>query len=413
MNRVILHCDMNNFYASAECSLDPSLKGKPIAVCGDVEDRHGIVLAKNYIASSYGIKTAETVFSAQKKCPQLVMLSPHFDLYVRLSRLAREIYSRYTPLVEPFGLDECWLDISGVAENETEGVRIANEIKDTVKRELGLTLSVGVSFNKVFAKLGSDIKKPDAVTLIPKKDFLSVIGGLEASVLLGVGGATEMRLNAYGVETVSDLAKFSRNMLKRIFGKCGEQIWCYANGLDSSPVIPLSLDSVDKSVGNGITSPKDMETAEEVWKVMIELADEVGHRLSEAGKRACTVAICIKDNELNVKQWQKPLEEPTHSAYTIAMHAFKLFCASYSWEKPIRAVTVRATNLICANEPGQISMFATDNRTVNERLEKIDQTIEGIRKRFGSQIIKNAVVLGNTNMPSHHIPNTLPGGIRN
>ncbi|MBR2474702.1 MAG: DNA polymerase IV [Clostridia bacterium] len=412
MNRVILHCDMNNFYASVECALNPELKGKPIAVCGDAEERHGIVLAKNYIASGYGIKTAETVFSAKRKCPELVTVRPHFDIYMRYSRLAREIYTRYTPLIEPFGLDECWLDLTGRALNEGEGVALANEIKNTVKRELGLTLSIGVSFNKVFAKLGSDMKKPDAVTLIPQKDFLSVIGGLSASELIGIGGSTGARLNVYGIEIIAELASFSKNMLNQMFGKCGEQIWKYANGLDDSPVTLRDTEAIDKSAGNGITAPCDLENGDEVWKVMLELSEEVGHRLVLYGKRAAGVVIQIKDNALNVKQWQCQLECPTQSAYEIAKRAFRLFSESYSWDKPVRAVTVRAINLVYEGEPSQISMFSSDGEKENQRSEKIDKSLDDIRARFGSDIIKNAAVLENGKIPKEKTPSVLPGGIR-
>ena len=410
MSRVILHCDMNNFYASVECSLAPELKGRPLAVCGDSEDRHGIVLAKNYIAAGYGIKTAETVYSARKKCPELVTVSPHFDLYMKYSGLARRIYERYTPLVEPFGLDECWLDLTGRAKDEQDGVRIANEIREIMKSELGLTVSVGVSFNKVFAKLGSDIKKPDAVTLIPQNGFMDIIGSLSASDMIGVGGSTAERLSVYGIETIRELASFSKSILARSLGKCGEQIWLYANGLDTSPVVSREFEMIDKSAGNGTTTPKDLENEDDVWKVILELSEEVGQRLSDSGKRAAGIMIQVKDNELNVKQWQCRLNEPTNSAYAIAKRALALFNEVYSWKRPVRAVTVRAINLLSLEEPEQINLFSSEPVKVNNRSERIDKTLLDIRSRFGDGIIKNAVVLNNDVMPTSDTPNTLPGG---
>ena len=392
MSRVILHCDMNNFYASVECMLHPELKDKPLAVCGDTEERHGIVLAKNYIAKSFGIKTGDVVWAAKQKCKDLVTVKPHFSEYMKMSGLAREIYGRYTSLVEPFGLDECWLDVTGSARTLEEGVKLANGIRETVKTELGVTVSVGVSFNKVFAKLGSDLKKPDAITLIPKDDFLSVIGKLPASDMLGVGGTMKEKLSTYCVETIADLAAFSKPLLSRLFGKCGEMLWQYANGLDTSPVVARDIEVLDKSVGNGVTAPYDLETSDEVWKLMLELSQEIGHRLSVFGKQAGSVAIQIKDNSLNVKQWQAPLPSETQSAYAIAKAAFGLFIKNYRWEKPVRAVTVRAINLMGETEPTQMNLFSDGDAGQNESL--IDSTVEDIRARFGDGSIRNAVVLG-------------------
>ena len=393
MSRVILHCDMNNFYASVECMLHPELRDKPLAVCGDSEERHGIVLAKNYLAKSCGIKTGDVVWEAMQKCKGLVTVKPHFDEYMKFSRLARAIYNRYTSAVEPFGLDECWLDVTDSAKTLDGGVRIANDIKETVKRELGVTVSVGVSFNKIFAKLGSDLKKPDAVTLIPKENFLSMIGDLPASDMLGVGRKVRERLDTYCVETIRDLASFSKTLLVKLFGKCGEMLWRNANGLDDSPVVAREVEVLDKSVGNGITAPYDLETSDEVWQLMLELSQEVGHRLSVFGKSAGSVAIQIKDNLLNVRQWQIPLSEETQSAYLIAKAAFELFNKNYRWDNPVRAVTVRAINLSSESEPSQMNMFNVTEET--PRLDgRIDTTVEDIRERFGDGSIKNAVVLG-------------------
>ncbi len=405
MDRVILHCDMNNFYASVECMLDPDLRDSAVAVCGDTEERHGIVLAKNYKAAKFGIKTAETVWSAKQKCRDLVIVSPHFEQYMRFSSMAREIYKSYTPLVEPFGLDECWLDITDTALTLEKGEKIADEIRCRIKSELGVTVSVGVSFNKLFAKLGSDIKKPDAVTAIPKENYLDIIGDLPASALLGVGGATAEKLSVYCVETINDLASFSKNMLIKLFGKVGNELWLNANGLNNSPVVPREPEMLDQSVGNGVTTPFDLESAEQVWGIMLELSQELGKRLFECGKKASTVAIQIKDNILAVKQWQCPIGEYTQSAYVIAKKAFELFKASYKWEKPIRAVTVRAINLADASEPTQVTIFSENNE--QSKNDSIGRTMLELRTRFGSDIIKNATVSTQKNMPKKKQPKSV------
>ena len=254
MLRSILHCDMNNFYASVECMLDPALKKYPIAVCGSVEERHGIVLAKNYKAKAFDVKTGDAVWQAKQKCKDLVVVPPHYEEYIKYSKLARSVYERYTDQVEPYGMDECWLDISGTESLFGSPEKVANEIRETMKFELGLTISVGVSFNKIFAKLGSDMKKPDAVTVIPKDTFKEKIWGLPAADLLGVGRATQRVLDSYCIRTIGDLANTDPEFLRRRLGKNGVVLWNYANGNDLSLVAKKDFVSPIKSVGHGITS---------------------------------------------------------------------------------------------------------------------------------------------------------------
>lgn len=254
MPRNVLHCDMNNYYASVECLLDPHLKKFPIAVCGSVEERHGIVLAKNYKAKDYGVQTGDAVWIAKQKCSGLVIVSPHYDEYIKYSKLARSIYGRYTDQVEPYGMDECWLDVSGTEAIRGSARKIADEMREVIKFELGLTISVGVSYNKVFAKLGSDMKKPDAVTEIAQESFRDVIWNLPASDLLGVGRATKKVLDSYFIRTIGDLAKTEPDFLKRRFGKNGITLWRFANGLDNSPVMKQDFVAPIKSVGHGITT---------------------------------------------------------------------------------------------------------------------------------------------------------------
>lgn len=398
MTRTILHCDMNNFYASVECMLNPALRGRPVAVCGDSEDRHGIVLAKNYEAKAYGIQTGEPVVGAKRKCPSLLCVPPHYDLYLDFSRRAKEIYDSFTDLVEPFGLDECWLDVTGSGRLFGSGEVIAHTIRERVKTELGVTISVGVSFNKVFAKLGSDMKKPDAVTLIPAASFREIVWGLPASDMLGVGRATARKLSPLGIHTIGDLAAYPCSCLRAKLGKCGEALWLMANGLDDAPVIPRDPDVPDKTVGHGITTRRDLLRAEEVWPVLLELAQEVGHRLLAYGKRATGVSVSVRDNRLVTRQWQRRLPYPSQSAFAIAKEAFDLFCQSYEWQCPIRSVTVRALGLASERLPYQTDLF-TDTATL-ERRERLDRTVDALRQKYGDGIIRNAVLLNNPQMPA-------------
>ena len=248
MEGTILHCDMNNFYASVECMLDMSLKGKAVAVGGDVENRHGIILAKNYEAKKYGVQTGEALWQARQKCRNLLIVPPHYEQYIKYSKLARQIYAEYTDLVEPYGMDECWLDVSGSIGIYGDGEKIANKIRERMKFELGLTISAGVSFNKIFAKLGSDMKKPDAVTVISKDSFREQIWQLPASDLLGVGRSTQKVLTLYGIKTIGDLANASPDLIERRLGKCGLMCIRYAKGEDISRVMPTDAESNSKQL---------------------------------------------------------------------------------------------------------------------------------------------------------------------
>ena len=252
--RAILHIDMNNFYASVECMLNPDLKKYPIAVCGSQEERHGIVLAKNYKAKAFGVSTGEAIWQAKQKCPNLVTVPPHYEQYMRFSKLAREIYGRYTDLIEPFGMDEVWADVTGCQHFIGSPLHIAEEIKETVKYELGLTVSIGVSFNKIFAKLGSDMKKPDAITVIPKESFKEKIWDLPATDMLGVGRATEKKLSSVGIHTIGQIAQFPVDFFQRKLGKCGVDLWRFANGMDDSQVTVRDIEAPDKTVGHGMTA---------------------------------------------------------------------------------------------------------------------------------------------------------------
>lgn len=399
MARVILHSDLNACYASIECMLDPSLKGKPVAVGGSEEMRHGIILAKSQEAKICGVRTGEPLWQARQKCPDLIIVPPHFDQYTKYSRLAHEIYLRYTNLVEPFGLDECWLDVTEYSRFFASGKEIADEIRKTVKTELGLTVSVGVSFNKIFAKLGSDMKKPDATTCIGYDEFKEKVWPLPASDLLGVGRSTATRLEHRGIITIGDIAKSERDCLKRILGKCGEELWIYANGLDSSRVKPYDHVVPAKSIGHGITCSSDLISEDEVWRVMLELSQDVGKRLKQEKLSACGVQISIRDNQLVTKQFQCAVPVATQSALEIAKTGFSLFRSNYKWTFDVRAVTVRAIDLQPEDSPCQLDLFCDTRK--HERQAKIDNTVLDIRSRFGKDSIFNCCLIEETKIPDN------------
>ena len=409
MSRTILHCDMNNFYASVECMLNPDLRDKAVAVCGSVEERHGIVLAKNYKAKAFGVSTGEAIWQAKQKCRDLVIVEPHYEQYMKFSKLAREIYGRYTDMIESYGMDECWLDVTGSRTMGT-GFEIADEIRQTIKFELGLTISAGVSFNKIFAKLGSDLKKPDAVTCIAQETFREQIWNLPASDMLGVGRATEKVLTRFGIHTIGELAEAPDCLLQGHFGKSGMALKRYANGEDTSPVMRSDYVSPVKSIGHGITTLQDLENDAEVWAVMLDLVQDIGTKLRAHRKKAGGISICIRNNELHSREWQCKFGLPTHSPTFLARAADDLFRRSYRWELPIRSVTVRAIYLVGEDFPFQLDLF-TDAQTLDKQ-ERLDEAIESIRARFGKDAIKNAVLFQNIKLPeAKTVERIMPSGM--
>lgn len=396
MERMILHSDLNAFYASVETMLDPSLRGKAVAVCGSTEDRHGIVLAKSELAKKAGVKTGMVNWEAKQRCPDLIMVKPHYHQYLKYSRLVRDIYGRFTDQVEPYGMDECWLDVTGSQLLFGEGKEIAKQIQQATREELGLTVSIGVSFNKVFAKLGSDLKKPDAITVISSDEYKQMIWPLPASELLFVGRSTARKLQRYGINTIGDIAKSDPELLRAFLGINGYQLHQFANGLDRSPVMCTGFISEVKSIGHGITCNADLENEEEVWKVMLELSQDIGHKLRLHNLDATGVQITVKDNTLGYKQFQAPLPINTQSPFEISKKARELFQKNYRWHIPVRAVTVRAINLI-EHTTQQQSSFFVDLRTVQRR-EKLEDAIEHVRGRYGKKSIYAATLMGNNKM---------------
>ncbi len=393
MDRTILHIDQNNFYASVECLYRPELRDKPVAVGGDVEQRHGIVLAKNMLAKRCGIKTGETLWQARQKCPGIVFVPPHFDLYIKFSRLARAIYEEYTDQVEAFGLDECWLDVSGSTQFGS-GKQIADELRRRVTFELGLTASVGVSFNKIFAKLGSDYKKPDATTVITRENYKDIVWPLPVADLLYVGRSTEQKLKSKCIHTIGRLAMADPDLVKSWLGKNGIMIWRFANGDDHSPVATTESVIPIKSIGNSTTTPRDLETDDDVRITMTVLCESVAERLRDQRVYCSTVQISIRDNDLYVYERQIKLDFPSCVCEVILQKAFDLY-KRHRTDKPIRSIGVRACNLTSMDSV-QLSLLPEERRA--QRLNELECTMDVIRRRFGNFAVRRGNTLVDTRL---------------
>ena len=387
MDRIILHCDLNCFYASVELLSHPDLRDVPMAVCGDPQSRHGIILAKNEPAKKFGVQTAETIWQAKKKCPDLVLLPPHHDLYREYSRKVNAIYDEYTDLVEPFGIDESWLDVTHTLHLFGGDARaLADALRERMKRQLGLTLSVGVSFNKVFAKLGSDYKKPDATTVISRENWNELVWPLPVGDLLYVGGAARKLLKQYGITTIGQLAACKPEMLETLMGKMGTQLYDYANGLDRDPVRSRYDTEPVKSVGNGTTFPQNLTTREQVHAGIAVLADSVASRLRHAGLYAGGVQVTVRDPQFHDRSRQRHLAAPTHLIRDLTDAAMELLYELWKPPSPIRALTVTAIHLVQEGEAyEQVDLFSSGPG--KEKQEKLEGAMEQIRKKFGADAI--------------------------
>lgn len=385
---------MNGFFASVELLDYPQLKDKPMAVCGNPENRHGIILAKNEIAKKYGVVTAETLRQARKKCPDLQVVPPHHSKYRHYSRLINQIYLRYTDMVEPFSIDESWLDVTGSIRLFGTGPQIADEIRHTVSRELGLTLSAGVSFNKIFAKMGSDYKKPDATTVISRDNFRQLLWPMDIGSMFFVGKATAARLRGHGIKTIGELALSDRNMVKRLLGKQGGVIHDYANGLDTTPVLRYDRIEKVKSVGNGTTFSRNLQGADDIKVAVTGLADTVASRLRIHKMKAFGVKVDIKDPDFKVISRQQQLDNPTNLAEIIAGTALSIIKKSWQLRKPIRMLTITAINLCDENQAQQLSLFSDENINI-EKAEKAERAMDDIRRKFGTGAISFGSVLNN------------------
>ncbi|MBQ7226653.1 MAG: DNA polymerase IV [Clostridia bacterium] len=403
--RAILHSDANCFYASCEMVLQPELRDKAVAVCGNTEERHGIVLAKSEKAKKAGITTGMPNWEALKKCPDLIIVPPRFEYYSRFSKLLHQIYERYTDYVEPFGLDECWLDVT---DNIKSPMTIAEEIRQAVKDELGLTVSIGVSFNKVFAKLGSDMKKPDAITEITPDNFKLKVWPLPCSELLYCGRQTTVHLERLAVHTIGQLAALPLDYVEKKFGKNGHSLWHFANGLDESRVAHKDHYEMPKSVGHGVTCVENLNNIDEANKVLVSLSQDIGYKLRKTHLFACGVSLTVKDKNLVCQSYQLKLGAPTQDELTISRAALKLLKENYSFKDPIRALTVTAINLNGEGTPTQAILL--HDYDADEKRSKLNCAIDDIKNTFGKEIIKPAVILDESKMPKNRQKDTvLPG----
>lgn len=388
-DRVILHCDCNGFYASVECTLQPELWSVPMAVCGDPESRHGIILAKNQLAKEKGVTTAETIWQAKAKCPGLVLVPPHHEEYERFSRQINGIYQQYTDQVEPFGIDESWLDVTGSRRLFGTGPEIADTLRERVRRETGLTISVGVSWNKIFAKLGSDYKKPDATTVISRENYRELVWPMEAGTLLYVGKSARKALEELHIRTIGELAAADPEQLSRRLGKLGRELWTYARGEENSPVRSAYEEREIKSVGKGSTFPRDLRGMEEIAAGIAPLAESVARRLRRHGLWCRTVQLHIKDPEFRVISRQKPLEHPSCTAKEIREAAIALARESWDPRAPIRMLTVTGASLVDAGGlEEQLSLFTDpEEERRRQRQEDLERAVDGIESRYGRQAL--------------------------
>ena len=405
MARHILHVDQNCFYASVEMQRHPELRDKPLAVCGSQEERHGIVLTANYLAKPYGVKTGMAIWQARQRCPNLVILPPDMDEYIRFSRMARDIYEDYTDQIEPFGLDESWLDVTGSVGLFGDPMSIAREISGRIKFELGITASIGVSDNKITAKLGSDYKKPDAITRIEADNYKEIAYPLPVEDLLYVGPATSRKLRAIGIRTIGRLAECPVDVLVRRLGKMGAVLHTFANGRDVSPVQRSDHIPNIKSVGNSATTPRDLETEADVKLMLYLLAESVCARMRELVSRCTVVEIYVRDTQLNSIVRQRKLQAPSCSSQELAETGLGIFRRNYRWDRPLRSIGLRGAGLVEAQGTVQLSLYTEDQK--RDKWERIDTAVDHLRQRYGYMSVRRALMdsdplLGHINVKDGH-----------
>ena len=405
MARHILHVDQNCFYASVEMQRHPELRDKPLAVCGSQEERHGIVLTANYLAKPYGVKTGMAIWQARQRCPNLVILPPDMDEYIRFSRMARDIYEDYTDQIEPFGLDESWLDVTGSVGLFGDPMSIAREISGRIKFELGITASIGVSDNKITAKLGSDYKKPDAITRIEADNYKEIAYPLPVEDLLYVGPATSRKLRAIGIRTIGRLAECPVDVLVRRLGKMGAVLHTFANGRDVSPVQKSDHVPNIKSVGNSATTPRDLETEADVKLMLYLLAESVCARMRELVSRCTVVEIYVRDTQLNSIVRQRKLQAPSCSSQELAETGLDIFRRNYRWDRPVRSIGLRGAGLVEAQGTVQLSLYTEDQK--RDKWERIDTAVDHLRQRYGYMSVRRALMdsdplLGHINVKDGH-----------
>lgn len=394
MDRVILHCDMNSFFASVELLEHPELRDVPVAVSGSPDSRHGIILAKNEAAKKYGVVTAETIWQALKKCPDLSFLPPHHEKYREFSHKINKIYLEYTDMVEPFSVDESWLDVTASQKLFGSGREIADKIRNRVREELGLTLSAGVSYNKIFAKMGSEYKKPDATTVISRENYRELLWSMPVGEMFFVGWATAEKLRAMNIDTIGALAMADSMALEKLLGKQGPVLRAYARGEDESPVCLYDQRDKIKSVGNGFTFSRNLKGEDDIMTALVSLSDTVAGRLRKYQLKAYGVKVDIKDPSFKTISRQKQLELPTNLADEIRKNAMDIIRSSWRIQDPIRLLTVTAINLVDETESEQLSFFTNINGG-RERSESIERTMDAIRSKFGDSSISFGQIIGN------------------
>lgn len=387
-DRVILHCDCNNFFASVELRTRPDLADRPVAVAGDTENRHGIILAKNMIAKRYGVKTAETVWQAQAKCPGLVLLPPHHGLYAQVSRQINQIYLSVTDQVEPFSVDESWLDVTGSQSLFGSGPEIADLLRKRIREEIGITISVGVSFNKTWAKMGSDYKKPDATTVIDRETAKALLYPQPIENMLFVGASAAQVLRKNGINTIGDLANASPVLLSSVLGKPGLSLSSAARGEDDSPVRVYGDTDPARSVSHACTFAHDLVGRDACIREILPLCEAVGTRLRKMGLRCRTIQLQIKSPDLKVISRQRTLTLPTYSTDRIFREAVAILDDSWPDQKPVRLFSVGAENLVSASDsiPVQLSLL-DDTDLKDEKRERLEAAVDRIRDRFGDQAV--------------------------
>lgn len=388
MKRSILHVDCNNFFASVESVYNPEYRNVPFAVAGSKEERHGIILAKNELAKSYGVKTGEAVWEAVQKCPKLVTCPPNFDRYNKFSKLFKGICFEYTDRLESFGIDECWLDVTG---NRLDALTIAEEIRRRVREEYGLTVSIGVSFNKIFAKLASDLKKPDAVTVIDENNYREKVWSLPVDNLLGVGRSTLKKLKSHCVDTIGELAETESFLLKSWLGKWGEYLWIYANGLDKSPVARFDCAVPPKSVSSGLTPYRNLENESDVKILIYALCENIAMQLRMHNLKCRTVSVSIRDTQLDWISRQCRCVSALSDSTRIAEQAVELYRKSRRGDNPIRSISVCAADLVPYCEDVQLDFEGT--ALADMKKESINRAVDSLRKRYGYGTVRRAVVM--------------------
>lgn len=392
MSPTILHADMNACYASIEQARNPALRGKAMAVCGSVEARNGIILAKSQEAKIQGVKTGEAIWEAQQKCPGLLLVPADFSLYLAYSKMAHHIYLDYTNRVEAFGMDECWLDVTGTDRLFGDGETLARTLRRRFRDELEVTISVGISDNKFFAKLGSDYKKPDAQTRIDRSNYKEVAWPLPASNLLFCGPQTTRKLARFGIHTIGDLARSDPEFIRKLLGINGYRLWLAANGRDRTPVAPYDFRPPIKSLGCGTTFRRDLVNRDEVALSLRRLAKEVEGKLLSAGLSASRLSLSVRDNTLFQMGDDLPLPYPTQNAQDLADRALDIFDGFWFWKHRVRAMTLRASRLLPQPKAVQRAFFP--DYPAHEKKEDLSRALFAIRSRFGSKSVDFAALYG-------------------